>query len=148
MASLLTNNNNNNNNDDESKGGDDDSNDIEFLREHTKSQEIEIQARRGGSFLLLLLLMSLLGSVVAAGDKDEYEVDWLIDRLRDRPEFAATLVHTGAAPGPGADLGFNILRLSNRLVTREFAFGGPNSAAFGTWDVFNHSCSTFDIRPI
>ena len=45
MASLLTNNNNNNNNnDDESKGGDDDSNDIEFLREHTKSQEIEIQA--------------------------------------------------------------------------------------------------------
>ena len=43
MASLLTN-NNNNNNDDESKGGDDDSNDIEFLREHTDSQEIEIQA--------------------------------------------------------------------------------------------------------
>ena len=44
MASLLTNNNNNNNNDDESKGGDDDSNDIEFLRERTDSQEIEIQA--------------------------------------------------------------------------------------------------------
>ena len=43
MASLLTN-NNNNNNDDESKGGDDDSNDIEFLRERTDSQEIEIQA--------------------------------------------------------------------------------------------------------
>ena len=38
----------------------DDSNEIEFLREHTKSQEIEIQARRGGSFLLLLLLIKLL----------------------------------------------------------------------------------------
>ena len=39
MASLL--NNNNNGGDDESKGDDDDSNDIEFLRERTDSQEIE-----------------------------------------------------------------------------------------------------------
>ncbi len=43
MTSLRTN-NNNNNNDGESKGGDDDSNDIEFPRECTDSQEIEIQA--------------------------------------------------------------------------------------------------------
>ena len=52
MASLL--NNNNNGGDDESKGDDDDSNDIEFLRERTDSQEIEerrLQAVEDGTLI-------------------------------------------------------------------------------------------------
>ena len=71
MASLLTNNNNNNNNDDESKDGDDDSNDIEFLRERTDSQEIEIQAtgKRGKITKKEILCAEILRAINNSNNK-------------------------------------------------------------------------------